>query len=132
MLAQFSLKFWPEYGYNAPLLACWRHRLYSHRKQSNLILRLPRHSLHVSPSRVQANIEKLVSFGTRLTLSAQDADSIKQGRGIGAAREWIKSEFETLLESMRRMSRSQDGQLSRTALPTASHSRRNSPMFMRC
>lgn len=50
---------------------------------------------HISPSRVQANIEKLVSFGTRLTLSAQDADSIKQGRGIGAAREWIKSEFET-------------------------------------
>ena len=50
---------------------------------------------HISPSRVQANIEKLVSFGTRLTLSAQDADSIKQGRGIGAAREWIKSEFDT-------------------------------------
>ena len=44
---------------------------------------------------MQANIEKLVSFGTRLTLSAQDADSIKQGRGIGAAREWIKSEFES-------------------------------------
>ena len=48
----------------------------------------------VSSARIQANIEKLVSFGTRLTLSAQDADSIKAGRGIGAAREWIKSEFE--------------------------------------
>lgn len=48
----------------------------------------------VSPERIKANIEKLASFGTRLTLSAQDEVSLKQGRGIGAAREWIKSEFE--------------------------------------
>jgi hypothetical protein len=48
----------------------------------------------VSAQRIQANIEKLVSFQTRLTLSAQDPESIKAGRGIGAAREWIKSEFE--------------------------------------
>lgn len=48
----------------------------------------------VSAQRVQAAIEKLVSFGTRLTLSAQDPQSIAKGRGIGAAREWIKSEFE--------------------------------------
>lgn len=48
----------------------------------------------VSAQRIQANIEKLVSFQTRLTLSAQDADSIKAGHGIGAAREWIKGEFE--------------------------------------
>ena len=48
----------------------------------------------VSAQRIQANIEKLVSFGTRLTLSAQDDAAIKSGRGIGAAREWIKSEFE--------------------------------------
>ena len=49
----------------------------------------------VSAQRIQANIEKLVSFGTRLTLSAQDDQSIAGGRGIGAAREWIKSEFES-------------------------------------
>jgi hypothetical protein len=49
----------------------------------------------VSAQRIQANIEKLVSFGTRLTLSAQDPPSIAAGRGIGAAREWIKAEFET-------------------------------------
>lgn len=49
----------------------------------------------VSAQRIQANIEKLVSFQTRLTLSAQDPDSIKAGHGIGAAREWIKSEFES-------------------------------------
>jgi len=48
----------------------------------------------VSAQRIQANIEKLVSFQTRLTLSAQDPDSIKAGHGIGAAREWIKAEFE--------------------------------------
>jgi acetylornithine deacetylase/succinyl-diaminopimelate desuccinylase-like protein len=48
----------------------------------------------VSPQRIQANIEKLVSFGTRSTISAQDPASITAGHGIGAAREWIKSEFE--------------------------------------
>src|SRR5271166_5137958 len=48
----------------------------------------------VSSVRIRANIEKLTSFGTRLTLSAQDSDSIAAGHGIGAAREWIKSEFE--------------------------------------
>ena len=48
----------------------------------------------VSAERIQANIAKLVSFGTRSTLSAQDPSSIAAGRGIGAAREWIKSEFE--------------------------------------
>lgn len=48
----------------------------------------------ISAQRIQANIEKLVSFGTRLTISAQDDGSIQAGRGVGAAREWIKSEFE--------------------------------------
>ena len=48
----------------------------------------------VSPERIQETIEKLVSFQTRLTLSAQDPDSIAAGHGIGAAREWIRSEFE--------------------------------------
>jgi len=48
----------------------------------------------ISAQRIQANIEKLVSFGTRSTLSAQDPASIAAGRGIGAAREWIKAEFE--------------------------------------
>jgi hypothetical protein len=48
----------------------------------------------ISAQRIQANIEKLVGFGTRSTLSAQDAASIAAGHGIGAAREWIKAEFE--------------------------------------
>ena len=49
----------------------------------------------ISSERIRSNIEKLVSFGTRSTLSAQDPASISSGRGIGAAREWIRSEFET-------------------------------------
>jgi Peptidase family M28 len=49
----------------------------------------------ISAQHIQANIEKLVSFQTRLTLSAQDPDSIRAGHGIGAAREWIKAEFES-------------------------------------
>jgi hypothetical protein len=48
----------------------------------------------VSPARVKATIEKLVSFRNRSTLSAADAASVAKGRGIGAAREWIRSEFE--------------------------------------
>ena len=48
----------------------------------------------ISAQRIRANIEKLVSFGTRSTLSAQDPASISAGHGIGAAREWIKAEFE--------------------------------------
>jgi Peptidase family M28 len=49
----------------------------------------------VSAARVQMNIEKLVSFGTRATISAQDPASVAAGRGIGAAREWIRAEFES-------------------------------------
>jgi hypothetical protein len=49
---------------------------------------------NISAGQVQSDIEKLVSFQNRGTLSAQDAESIKAGRGVGAAREWIKSEFE--------------------------------------
>jgi len=48
----------------------------------------------VSAARVKATIEKLVSFGTRNTLSSSDAEMAKQGKGIVAAREWLKSEFE--------------------------------------
>ena len=43
----------------------------------------------VSAERIQADIEKLVSFGTRHTLSETDSDT----RGIGAARRWIEAEF---------------------------------------
>lgn len=48
----------------------------------------------ISTARIRANVEKLASFGTRSTLSAQDDASIAKGRGIGAAREWLKAEFQ--------------------------------------
>jgi len=48
----------------------------------------------VSADHIQQTIEKLVSFGNRSTISAQDEASIKTGKGIGAAREWIKAELE--------------------------------------
>ncbi|MGA2356167.1 MAG: M20/M25/M40 family metallo-hydrolase [Terriglobales bacterium] len=48
----------------------------------------------VSAEHIRQTIEKLVSFQNRSTLSAQDEESIKARKGIGAAREWIKAEFE--------------------------------------
>jgi hypothetical protein len=48
----------------------------------------------VSAQRIRANIEKLVSFGTRSTISASDKDQLSAGRGIVAARLWIVSELE--------------------------------------
>ncbi|MDP9264479.1 MAG: M28 family metallopeptidase [Acidobacteriota bacterium] len=48
----------------------------------------------VSAAQIEANIRKLAGFHNRNTLSAADPASIARGRGIGAAREWIRSEFE--------------------------------------
>ncbi len=45
-----------------------------------------------SPDRIEKDIKKLVSFGTRHTLS----DTVSTTRGIGAARRWIKSEFDNI------------------------------------
>src|SRR5437764_5766061 len=44
----------------------------------------------ISPARIEARIRKLVSFGTRHTLSRSDSDT----EGIGAARRWIKAELD--------------------------------------
>lgn len=44
----------------------------------------------ISAQRIEKDIAKLVSFGTRHTLS----DTLSNERGIGAARRWIKSAFE--------------------------------------
>lgn len=46
----------------------------------------------VSAKNIEATIRKLVSFGTRNTLSEQDNPT----RGIGAARDWIYSEFQRI------------------------------------
>ena len=44
----------------------------------------------VSPERIKAIIEKLTGFKTRQTLS----DTVSKVTGIGAARSWIKSQYE--------------------------------------
>jgi len=44
----------------------------------------------VSSERIENDIRKLVGFGTRNTFS----DTISETRGIGAARRWIKTEFD--------------------------------------
>jgi Zn-dependent M28 family amino/carboxypeptidase len=46
----------------------------------------------VSAQRIEADINRLVSFGTRHTLS----ETASETRGIGAARRWIESEFEAI------------------------------------
>ena len=45
-----------------------------------------------SAERLERDIRTLANFGTRHTLS----DTVSQTRGIGAARRWIKSEFEKI------------------------------------
>lgn len=45
-----------------------------------------------SASRVEADIRALAGFGTRNTFS----DTLSDSRGIGAARRWIKAEFERI------------------------------------
>lgn len=46
----------------------------------------------VSADRIQADITTLAGFGTRHTLS----DTLSETRGIGAARRWIKAEFDKI------------------------------------
>lgn len=52
------------------------------------------HKIGIAPSadRIQSDIQTLVDFGTRHTLS----DTVSNTRGIGAARRWIKAEFERI------------------------------------
>ena len=42
--------------------------------------------------RLRSDVKTLTEFGTRHTLS----DTLSETRGIGAARRWIKSQFETI------------------------------------
>ena len=60
--------------------------------QSEISIKLNEISEAPSAKRIEQDILKLVSFGTRHTLS----DTISKTRGIGAARRWIKSEFEII------------------------------------
>jgi hypothetical protein len=46
----------------------------------------------ISEKRIQKDVQTLVNFGTRNTFS----DTLSNTRGIGAARRWIKKEFESV------------------------------------
>lgn len=50
---------------------------------------------NVSEERIKNDVAELVNFGTRHTLS----DTLSQTKGIGAARRWIKSEFDKISSS---------------------------------
>ncbi len=68
----------------------------------------------VSPARLRRDVETLVGFGTRHTLS----DTTSENRGIGAARRWVEAEF-------RRISKNCGGCLEvRTVSATVSGERR--------
>lgn len=49
----------------------------------------------ISAERLENDIQQLVDFGTRHTLS----DTVSTTRGIGAARRWIKAEYEKISEA---------------------------------
>ena len=55
---------------------------------------IPEMLSRISAGRIEANIRKLVSFGTRNSLSDPDDEK----RGVGAARRWIKSQLERCSE----------------------------------
>ncbi len=48
----------------------------------------------ISSEKIEATVRKLASFGTRHTLS----DPNDEARGIGAARKWIKTQFDQIRE----------------------------------
>ena len=52
----------------------------------------------ISPDRIHAIIEKLVSFNNRSTLSSMETD-LAPGTGINAAADWVASEFERISAS---------------------------------
>src|SRR6478752_6303036 len=49
----------------------------------------------IKPSQIHQTIEKLVSFGTRNTLSSMETD-LPPGRGINATADWIAGQFEEI------------------------------------
>ena len=63
--------------------------LYAQKSQEKLNPEIQKMIKEISAKRIEADIRKLVSFGTRNTLSEQDNPT----RGIGAARDWLFAEF---------------------------------------
>ncbi|WP_262695237.1 M28 family peptidase [Kordiimonas aquimaris] len=66
-----------------------------HESIPNEVERMHGFAAGVSADRIEKDIRKLVSFGTRHTLS----DTKSETRGIGAARRWIEAEFKRIAET---------------------------------
>ncbi|NHN27909.1 M28 family peptidase [Flavobacterium jejuense] len=71
------------------LLFCILHSLINSAQQDPRIFDIIN---KISSKRIEKDITTLANFGTRNTFS----DTISTTRGIGAARKWIKSEFESI------------------------------------
>jgi len=72
-----------------PLSACAQQPAAPARPAPNAAVSLETIAATVQPEALHTTIEKLVSFGTRHTLSDTTSDT----RGIGAARRWVASRF---------------------------------------
>ena len=86
-----------SYAYLYIFLYAFLFFIFTSTTQANELKYQEQQKLHdiqqqVSAKRIEKNIRKLVSFGTRHTLSETQSDT----RGIGAARRWIKSEFDNI------------------------------------
>lgn len=86
----------------------------------------------ISPARIQATIEKLVSFGTRNTLSSNEKD-LPPGQGIFPAADWIHSEFTRLSTECNNCLEVHDDTFTYTPPPTETpqQSRFNGPTPLR-
>lgn len=73
------------------LLLCFYYTLFTYSQQDFRIYDIIN---KISSERIKKDITTLANFGTRNTFS----DTISKTRGIGAARRWIKSEFESISE----------------------------------
>ncbi len=71
------------------LFLCFYYTLFTYSQQDFKIYDIIN---KISSERIKNNITTLANFGTRNTFS----DTISKTRGIGAARRWIKSEFESI------------------------------------
>nr|AJD23170.1 peptidase M28 [Onygena corvina] len=87
--------------FNCPAASWPQVKLGSPNKPQEPSKDLQRILSQISPKRIEATVRKLVSFGTRHTLSTQTNSTY----GIGAARNWIESEFQ-------RYANASDGRLS--------------------
>ena len=75
------------YVNNGGNLLCTQNKLYAKGFGINYDI-----AKNVSAENIEKDITTLVNFGTRHTLSETESDT----RGIGAARRWIKSEFDKI------------------------------------